>query len=372
MRSAQNERGIALALAIMALVVIGALVAGAFFVGMQEQQVGRNTIRLQQASAAAEEGAQLTLANWDAGVYNQLPVGDSTTFGGTLAGNAGWYRGAVVRLNTELFLIRAEGFGRDSATRQHVGLLVRLRPLEVLINAALKTQGATKIGGSSFIDGADRVPDGWTGCPALDPSQPGIRITDPALITTSGCNDLDCVSGDPKVAADTTINDSTLTTFGDATWEDLVAMANKTIGVGPYNSIAPSLSSGLCNTADVQNWGDPLNPAGPCHDYFPIIYAPNGTKLTGGYGQGILIVEGDLSVQGGFQFFGPVIVKGILNTQGTGGHFNGGVIAANVNLDQNTVLGNAIVSYSSCAVLRALNASAEGAPLQERSYVTLY
>jgi hypothetical protein len=67
-----------------------------------------------------------------------------------------------------------------------------------------------------------------------------------------------------------------------------------------------------------------------------------------------------------------VIVKGRLKTTGTGGHFNGGVVAANIDLDQNSILGNAVITYSSCAVTKALTATAGGAPLRERSWVNLY
>jgi hypothetical protein len=120
------------------------------------------------------------------------------------------------------------------------------------------------------------------------------------------------------------------------------------------------------------NWGDPLDPTGPCGNYFPIIYSENTLRINGDRGQGVLIVNGDLEVQGNFEFFGPVIVKGHLKTTGTGGHFNGGVIAANVDLEQNTVLGNAVVNFSSCALLKALNGSASAALLQERSWVNLF
>ena len=43
----RDERGMALAVAIFALVVVGALVAGAFFAGTQEQRVGENQRRVQ-------------------------------------------------------------------------------------------------------------------------------------------------------------------------------------------------------------------------------------------------------------------------------------------------------------------------------------
>ena len=42
-RRLSDERGIALAVAVFALVVIGALVAGTFYAGRLEQQTGRNT-----------------------------------------------------------------------------------------------------------------------------------------------------------------------------------------------------------------------------------------------------------------------------------------------------------------------------------------
>ncbi|MFQ6045148.1 MAG: hypothetical protein ACE5PT_02150 [Gemmatimonadales bacterium] len=371
MRRIENESGVALAVAIFALVVIGALVAGALFVGMQEQRVGLNTVKSQQAFSAAQEGAHITVANWSTGSYNGLAVGDSADISGSLADGTGWYRGKVRRLNNELFLVESEGFSADDATRQAVGLLVRLRPIEININSALKTQGAIKIGGSSQINGYDTPPAGWGGCPATEPPLPGIRVDDPSLISTSGCGDLSCVSGVPKVEQDTTISDSTLTTFGDATFDDLVALATKTIP-GGNRKIEPSILGGVCNTSNPDNWGDPLNPTSACGNYFPIIFSTADLTINGVQGQGVLVVDGNLSVQGGFEFYGPVIVKGTLKTTGTGGHFNGGVIAANVNLEQSTVLGDAVVNFSSCALIKALTASASGSLMAERSWVNLY
>ena len=367
----RSERGIALPLAIFALVVIGGMVAGSFFIATQEQSVGRNSVRFQQAFAAAEEGAQATVANWSSAVYNTLNNGDSVSIGGVLDSRTGWYRGSVRRLSDLLFLVRSEGFNRDSTARQQVGIVVRLRPLEITINSALKTQGDTRIGGSSFISGNDHLPGSWTGCPALNSALPGIRIDPAGSITTSGCSSLECVEGSPKVEVDETINDSTLTTFGDAEFDDLLGLAT-IIVTGGNMKIQPVVSGAACVTSTLTNWGSPLDPTGACGDYFPIIWVEGDLSINGDQGQGVLVVNGSLSVQGGFEFFGPVIVRNSLKTTGTGGHFNGGVIAANVDLEQNTVLGDAVVNYSSCAVLRALTASASGDLLRERSWINLY
>lgn len=365
-----NRRGMALPLAIFALVVIGVLVGASFFIGRQEQTVGRNTVRSQRAFSAAEGGLQLQVAQWDPSVYNAVPVGDSVSFGGNITGS-GWYRGTVRRLNDLLFLASAEGFSPDSTARQHLGMLLRLRPIEVDISAALKTQGATKIGGSSFIDGNDNAPAGWTDCPGLQPPLPGIQLPDSSDISTSGCAGLSCLSGSPKVFEDTSITSDSLTTFGDAEFDELKSIATKIIPGSTYQ-IKPSVTGSDCNKADPANWGAPLTPTGICGGYFPIVWSDGDLKVNGVQGQGVLLVDGDLDVQGGFEFFGPVIVKGRLSTQGTGGHFNGGVIAANINLDQNDVLGNAVITYSSCALVRALQNTAPAAPLRSRSWANLY
>ncbi len=366
----RNEKGVALAVAVFALVVIGGLVGGAFFVGMQEQKVGFNTVKHQQAFSAAQEGAQLQVANWGPGAHSQLSVGDSVAFNGTLSGGAGWYRGTVMRLNDLLYLVRTEGFSPDSVSRHHTGLMVRVRPLEIEIDAALQTQGKLKIGGSAYINGNDVPPSGWS-CDPSEPAKPGISIPDADDITTSGCGGLSCVDGDPKIQEDPTINDSTMTTFGDYEFDELATMANKLI-YGGNRKIQPSLIGSSCDTSDPNNWGDPENPSAPCANYFPIIYSNGDLTVNGVQGQGVLLVNGNLSVQGNFRFYGPVVVRGTLKTTGTGGHFNGGVIAANVDLEQNTVLGNAVVNYSSCAVAKALINTAPGFLMSERSWINLY
>ena len=63
-RILRDERGMALAVAIFALVVVGALVAGAFFAGGQEQRVGDNTRRLVKSFGVAEQGLDLVIRRW--------------------------------------------------------------------------------------------------------------------------------------------------------------------------------------------------------------------------------------------------------------------------------------------------------------------
>ena len=91
----------------------------------------------------------------------------------------------------------------------------------------------------------------------------------------------------------------------------------------------------------------------------------------------MLLVNGDLRIQGAFRFYGPILVKGKLDVAGGAGmnevKFYGGVIAANVNFDvTQSVSGNATIVYSSCAIEKALQNSAPAFPLRSRSWANLY
>ncbi len=119
-----NERGMALAVAIFALVVVGALVAGAFFAGTQEQRVGENTRRLTQSFGAAETGLNEAIRWWDPQIINrvrqypldsvQLPLparlADTLTPDGT-----GIWGGYVYKLNPQVYLIDITARDRKSA-----------------------------------------------------------------------------------------------------------------------------------------------------------------------------------------------------------------------------------------------------------------
>ena len=107
--SRSSERGMALAIAIFALVVVGALVAGAFLAGHLEQRTGRSTLYAQQAADAAEAGAAETLASWDALDLNALAPGTTTAFPPVSLAGRSAYRSTVSRLNGQIFLVQSLG-----------------------------------------------------------------------------------------------------------------------------------------------------------------------------------------------------------------------------------------------------------------------
>ena len=374
MAAHRSERGFALAGAIFALVIIASLIAGAFFASRQEMQVGRNTQTYQRAFGAAEAGINNTIANWTSvGTFNALAVGDSQTTTGTLPSNGGSYTTVVKRLNNELFLVRTTGTDPSGAASRTVASLTKLLLVQMSFSASLTTRNQLKLGGSSFIDGRNTNPTSW-GCPSATDTIPAVMAKDTLQIAYSGCNNGSCILGKPDLVQDPTINDSTFFKYGDTDYNELVAMATITIAGGTYNSMAPVGTATTCTTSNTLNWGEPWRTGGAiagCYNYFPIIHITGDAHFTGGRGQGILLVDGDLDAQGGVEFYGPVIVRGHFSTAGTGGHFNGGVMAADVDLELNSILGNAVITYSSCSITRALQASASGRLITSRSWAEI-
>jgi hypothetical protein len=385
MQGNRSTAGFVLPAAVFALVLVGVLVTGGFFLARQETRVGVASERSAEAFYLAETGALETMSVWDVATFGALAPWSTATKSGTA--DEGTWSVNVTKMTNRLYFLLASGSATKgdavygSASRM-LGIVARLRSANMEPLAALTTIGSVKFGGSAEIRGEDYLPPAWPGlCDPAHPSKPGVLIDDQQNIQYTGGKSGKSISGDPPVAEDPTMTSDDLLVFGDMTWSELVSLASKIYhpGASTITQLGPdSLDVGgswECNTSTQSNWGNPLNPTEMCGSYFPIIYAQGNLKIAASdAGQGILLVEGDLEVSGGHEFFGPVIVKGTLTTTGTGGHFIGGVIAANVDLDSSTVLGDAQVMFSMCSVERAvLNNSdlTKVRPLERRSWIDL-
>ena len=375
----RTRPGFALAIALAAIVIIGAIITGMFFASTQEYRMSRNTALQARALTTSEFGMNSILTvgagNWNP-AWNTAANGLVGTIGYT-SNDGGIDTVRVTKTADAMFLLTSTGRvgpASGAQSRHRIGAIVTLAIPQLKMLGALTTQGQVKVGGSSFLAGNDQAIANWD-CPPVSTGVPGLAMPDTTKLTTSGCGGLSCIAGSPKVVQDSLAADSsTYFSFGPGLdWATLTGMANKTYSSGAtINGLAPSVSGTACNTSDPSNWGDPLHTTTLCQSYFPIIHAMGDLKITGGEGQGILLVDGDLSVQGGAEFFGPVIVKGSLKTAATGGHFNGGVMAANVDLEQSTLLGNAVVNFSSCALTKALAGAATPVFVARRSWTELY
>ena len=380
----KNERGMALAITVFALVVVAALVAGTFYAATQEQRTADNSRRSVAALGVAESGVDTVLTSWDPTTLNKKGIypTDSVTYGNsgspiTTPGGSGTYYGTVYRLNTQLFLIDMTGKDKSNSAnaqglgiggRSRLGTLVRIQPINFNVSASLTTRNGVSLQGNATADGTDSPPPGWA-CPAAGAAMAGVSTSTSASVTTGGNG---TVAGNPPVQHDSTIN----TKFAglDSIYSQLSARAGITLSGGNYKS-QPSFTGANCNTSDQLNWGDGQNTTA-CSTYFPIIHITGDVTLNGVQGQGVLLVDGNLSVQGSYQFFGITIVKGSISSAGggsTAAHFYGATMAQDVNLTTtNSLSGKATLLYSNCAIQTVLNNVSVTAMLRSRSWVQLY
>ena len=384
MRShSSNRRGFALAMSLLAIVVIGAMVAGGYMAGVQYYRMGRNSLVEQRAMAATELGLDSAYATWNKS-WNTQATGTVTTLAYS-APNGTWVDTVrITKLNQLSSLVvsegRAGGFSTPLSARRRVAMIVVLNMPKVNQLGALTSRGTVTIGGSTAISGLDTTFSGWN-CPPAGTGIAGAAVPSLSNLAWGGsCTGGTCVSGTPFVSISAAASDTnTYFSYGSLKWSQLVAMADKSVsGTLTHVRASTSTSGGVttCTTSDVNNWGDPNRaiPAGACEGYFPIVYAPGDISINGDQGQGVLMVNGNLSIQGGFVFYGQVIVRGTVKLTGTGNHIYGGVMAANVvdSTDASKLAGNSSIRYSRCAVTTVFVNSAMGTRAPQRSWVELY
>ena len=389
----RNERGIALVIAVVALVVIGAIVAGTFFVSNVEQRSAQNVVVAARAQQAAEAGLEDAVGNIKGGDY-PFGVADSTAY----ATNVGLttstsYTVWVFPVNSSTWLLKS--IGTSSTSTSTLGELVKAAIANAPATSPLIVASPVTFNGNSFlIDGNNANPPVATGCPSTPtPSQVYALRSQ----TTTGMNNGDrdnllgiTGTGTPTppsgqgsaIANDPTVAAMMATIFGTGgTYDQFRSAATLVFAPATYTQRQPSTTvvGGVtkCNYADNANWGEPKTTTPACNSYFPIVLGTssfgNPFKITGDRGQGVLLADGDLELTGGFEWYGLILVKGSFKITGTGAKVFGAVIAQNgATVDDNTISGNTHITYSTCAISRALNGTAPVRPAGTRAWTQLY
>ena len=388
MRIADNRReGFALAAAIAAIVVIGGLIAGAFFASTQDYRQGRNTLASQAAFATAELGLNAGLTAWSTDTALALPVGTVRTTkvlpAGAPAGDSARLR--VTKLNPLTFWLVSDGWSKTGGSDYHArtNTIVRLSLMTFNTEGGLVAKGAVSVGGNSKINGNGVAPTNWDCNGIENKNTAGVATADTTKVTTSGSGTI--TGQPPKTQSSKAGSDDTYSNFGTTSFDSLAAKADIKLTNLTNISPAPLVSADgkscvekdpYTGAAIQTNWGDPVKDGGPCEPYFPTIYAPGSLQIQTGKGQGILLVNGDMTITGNFEFFGIVVIKGVLSLKGTGqseGKITGVVLAQGADLgEKNELLGNANIQYSNCAVQKALQGNAQVSRAPQRAWAELF
>jgi hypothetical protein len=377
--SRRTRRGTALVLTLLIIVVLAVLSTGAVLGSMQEYRAGRNSLVEQRAFAVAEFGLNQEISRWKRSRNLPAPAGMATgavDSASVFVAQGDTARVKITRLNENTFWVvsvgRANiGNGQLESQRQ-THMLVRIAYPSINPGGAIVTAGNIDVKGSADITGDNTDPDGWTQCPQLA-GRDTFAISYAPGKTASIQKPNQVVGGwhaDPAAA-----DSNTYVRFGTESWQSLVAGADVTIPGGNY-SPQPAGSATACDYSVQNNWGEPQRGAGAvlgCKDFFPIIYVSGSLHLSHGRGQGILLVNGDVRLNGNFQWYGLIIARDdIVKGNGTFDLW-GSIMSRNADVnDHNSVTGNSSFKWSKCAVESALRGSAILTRTRERSWVQLY
>lgn len=361
-----NRRGMALGLVLWAIVIGSALLAVAVFIGALERRAAATGRHLERAMTRAETRLSDALVGWSPGLLGRrlLHPFDSIVVGNL---DPSW-RGVIRRLNRGLFLVtvQAEDPSASSmatvATLSRLGWILRVRPVVLAPIAALQT-GTAVLGAGSRLSGRDSVPAGWTDC-AVDTSIAGIAA---GSLDQEGAT---VIEGSPPTLV--TPADTGFPAAVRPAFDQLTSQATVVLPSGEWTP-APSVTGLDCDVSDSRNWGDPAGPGAPCGDYWPIVHVPGDLRLRSGIGHGILLVDGNLQIDGPFRFDGVVMTLGKLEADASGGSIDvNGMIASAASGMAGHGLSGIRITYSKCMLFNSLQTSGTLIPLRSRAWKQLF
>lgn len=362
-----NRRGASLLVAMATVMALGLLGAIALSVARLQRIIARQTLGSAAAAWAAQAGLARVLGEWGALGPESLPVGSALRAGVTTLAPTTASVDSIRRLGRSLFEIVVSGERRDADAlmfaRETQAMLVMLVRPGLPDSAATWTSGPVRMEGLAKVSGLDLVPAGWDSwCPGAAPPGAGILAHPGSAVDTSGCAGPGCVAGQPPVASDTSGAGLAQLARLRSLWPSVDTLVGNTVtGVGP-------LAQGpVCSSSAGLNWGAPEDPAHPCFDHFRLVGVRSGTVIHGGTGQGILLGEGDLVLDGDFRFYGVVAAPGSVVLRGQS-QVVGTVVAGGSASDSLLVMEQASIARSACAVRRALAGAVRPVALRVRGW----
>ncbi len=370
-----KRSGFALPLAVAIMVAVSIIAVTALQVATSDFQANRAMRLASRALFAADAGADRTVARWSSGPFGSLAPGDSASTGWISLPDGSSYQSQILRVDdgtgaAPLYRVVTEGrpSHRSQARRRIITMVVGGgggaaccgSAVKIVGHLTLRASGSSGGGHGSWTptpqaDGRDHIPSAWSGlCPTPGSALPGVEIDRSSNLTLR--RDAN-VAGTPPVLEAPSLDPALTNVVAGGAYADLAAAADIEFGGSSTrirDSIRPSASGGACNTDDTRNWGAPGTPTSACWDYLPVIHAAGNLRIdAAGEGQGILLVDGDLTITDDFDFYGVVVVKGEVNLRGDATITGTLLVGNRSGSGDSQIRDDAGVRYSACATARA-------------------
>jgi len=356
----RSRAGFALPAAIMALVLLSALVAGALYVSTEELRAGRGDVASQRALVAAESALESAIASWDPSRNATLLPGGRAIIARRTESNGDDVEVMATRVQRMAVwmtaVARSSADGRPMPARHTIAASLRLIVHRFPLTAALTAGGMVTVR-DGMVDGADASTSGSPSlaCPGDGADAAGLIVPDTLLACGAVCTGAvpAGVTGTPPVSTSGILTSDSSVALDDSLTESLERRASVVLDGGSYGP-RPSTRGGVCDTADPLNWGDPAD-GGVCADFYRSIHIRGDAVLSAGsVGQGVLLVDGTLRVDAGARFAGVVIAANDIEVRGAGATITGVAFAKDRDrLGASSIADGGAVRFASCVVRRA-------------------
>ena len=335
----KRREGFALPMAILLIGFMTAGLVGGFMRQSNERSIVNSGASQTTAFAVAEAGLEDYIA---AGTTTSTTV-QYTYAKGTATVVATQIKAAASATDTAIWLVRSTGVanggtGKNPPARRTVAQLAyKFVPQMQVLSSWTSLSGLDKSGASGSISGADA-------CGVVTPAKAGTTVPDGGYdghtTAVSGNPAIDYSGTQAELAAEIKID-----------WAGIVAAT----------SISPDVI--YCRPGTTGYYST-LSPCGafPASSAFTSTYWPtiliNGSSPLPADGHGLLIVTGDLDLNGGDTWDGIILVGGIITDNGNGGISGAVVTGLNVKIGQTVgessiAHGTKDYAFNSCDVAKA-------------------
>lgn len=332
--SGSRESGAALAFVVLLMVGLLTLAHGLLVASLSELAVSRAAVRELRMRGAAELGVRRALGTFAGSWMDSMSIGETRMTVSALDDVP--VESELRRLGAEAWLVVGTAT-RGTASARTMRLAWALDPLTRV--AALGGMVSTGFDAPVLVEGD-------VDASAPDTSTPPLREEDcqpwrEALAVRYGASPLPVVTSLPD----------TLTSLALGLLDFEALRSAAPLPVSGRGTPTPLDAFGECALDVAWGWGEPDRPEGPCGAHLPLRASADDLVVDGGVGQVMLVVDGDLQLEGGARLHGLAIVSGALVLAG-GSSFEGMVIA----LGGLAVASGSTLRASACWAVRALDA----------------
>jgi hypothetical protein len=355
--------GFVLVVALLVVAVLTISSAAMLALGARESEISWALARRSAARLAAESATGWALADWSTRRYRELGPGetygplDFTVGAGQADPPAVAAAFSVRRLGTALYLVSGTGHvGGALPASGQAGALVRTVDPERLASgfqAAITADTEVRVQGGS-VHGDQQCAPAGSAQGATPPAAPGV-VAPQATIAPEAT-----VTGAPPVL----LADAPPVPGQELFVQPLLGEIATVVVTESTITPGPRTGPDGCEP-DVQNWGA-VSAASACHDHLPLITASTDLVVQGGEGRGLIVVDGDLTLED-VRFSGTILVRGRLTVR-AGSVIRGALRADHVRIDASTVI------YDSCHVITTLTAGGLDRPFRtgHRLWIPLF